>query len=121
MTVMFRGCMLIIVEDGGDVAWHGQVQGVFWRVPVQGKATVECALPVTGGFIVLFQSVVQVLGMGFANILYTKVFNNQQEQERCVWCFPQAVRVSSWSIAMDGQPFWKEFAGEDCGRPYMPF
>jgi hypothetical protein len=75
-------CALLVVqvkEGSCDVAWYGQIHSVLLVVPVKGDSTVEFAIPVTCGFVVFFESIVQAIGMLLAKIFYPKVVDNQQE------------------------------------------
>jgi hypothetical protein len=62
-------------EGSWDVSWHGDVDVSFVIVPVECEATAEGAVPINGKFVVGFECVNQMLGVGFRKILDTKVIN----------------------------------------------
>ena len=51
----------------------------FVTVPVECEATVESAVPIDGKFVVGFECVNQMLGIGFGKILDTKVIDTQNK------------------------------------------
>ncbi len=115
IAMLLWGCVLVLVEGGGHVARHGQVDGAFVVVPLEGNATVEFTFPVTRRFVVFFESGVQVVGMLCADIFYSKIVDNQREHDGARVVFPQAMGVFGGRIPVGGKSFLQEFACEDAG------
>ena len=58
-----------------DISRHRYVNKYFAVVPLEGKAAVEGAVPVNGDCISLFEVTYEVSGIGFGEILETKIIN----------------------------------------------
>ena len=64
--------MFELSEGLGDISWHGEMDLLFFVVPIQSYANVPFALPVLCDFVVLFESVFEVDSVFFSDALYSK-------------------------------------------------
>jgi hypothetical protein len=115
VAMLLWDCVLVLVEGSGHVARHRQVDGAFVVVPLEGNATVELTFPVARRFVVFFESVVQVVGMLFADIFYSEIVDNEREHDGARVVFPQAMGVFGGRISMGSKSFLQELASEDAG------
>jgi hypothetical protein len=58
VTVLFWGCVLVLVEGSDYVTRHRQVDSALLVVPIEADTTVELAFPVAHSFVVFLKSVV---------------------------------------------------------------
>ena len=76
------GCrMLEFVKGCLEIFGNGDVAGVCGIVPVNGESAEEGTGPVDGDFIEVLEGLDEVVGVLFANVLDTKVVNNEGESD----------------------------------------
>ena len=71
------------------ISWHRQVDLAFFVVPVEGDAVVFRSFPIFCHGVVLFECVIQVVGVFLANILYSKVIDWQRKADGSRLMFPE--------------------------------
>jgi hypothetical protein len=65
---------LELMQSGGDISRHGEVDRALVIIPVEFDSTiVEGAIPIGGCFVVFFEGIKQVVGALLANVLDTEV------------------------------------------------
>lgn len=73
--------VLELVEGSGNVAGHGDVTCPGVVVPCQGEAEVFSSCPVGSDDVLDLEGREQILGVGAADALDTKVINNKGEED----------------------------------------
>ena len=83
-----------------DVVAHREAAGALDIVPSEVNSIIEVALIITCDFIVFFEVVEYVVGVGISYIFYAEVINYQGEQDRSTFVAPQTRGLGELVIVM---------------------
>ena len=81
MLWAFRRRMLEFVKDCLEIFLHGDVAGACGIVPVNGESAEKGTGPVDGDGVEFLEGLGEVVGVIFADVLDSKVINNEGEND----------------------------------------
>jgi hypothetical protein len=108
--------MVELQEGSVDIAWHGDIDVSFVIVPVKGETAVEFAGPVDSQFVIGFDGIDEMQGIGFGEILDAKVIEAEKESDGAFGAMaPEAWGEGHGFVAMRGQFFDELVESDDTG------
>lgn len=99
----------------GNIAGHGKVNSVVDVVPLEGDAAVEGSFPISGDGVLIGEDFVEVFSMFAANILDTKVIDNEAESNGSSLVDEEAGSVFGLDVAMLGEVWDELVVGKSSG------
>jgi hypothetical protein len=86
---------------------------VFWIVPIDGEAAVEETSPVGGAGVEVLEGLDEMIGMLFANVLDSKVVDDEAENDGTCRVFPETWGSWCWIVAILDEMLGEALVGDD--------
>ena len=67
--------MIVMIKNGLDVAWNGEVRSAFAVIPLKGDASKFGTCPILSDGVVLLEDIAEVVSVVFTNVFNTKNIN----------------------------------------------
>ncbi len=109
--------MLLSGVDIADVTWHGEMAGVFGVnravVPFERHASKAGAVNFLRDFVVLLESLAEMIQVGITNVLDCKVIDNKCKYDGAPFVVPEPGGGGCLVVVKFGEAFLEEFVGKD--------
>ncbi len=112
---LVRRC--VAKPDAGflDVSWHGEVYLPQFVIPIQCESKISCSVPIQVDFIILVEHAGEVFYVGFVDVFYSKIIDDQCETDWTPFVAPVSQCYFTLAVSCLVELFGEEFLRDDTG------